>query len=213
MKKNHQSVSDSSLNSKVELPAEPLSPRPIKTSDNSGILPQEMPDTALQKDQESKLKFAEETHQYVREYIRIADQKATFFFAGSTALLAYLHNRGLANRWITQSTTWEFVDILSFLATVCLVLSALACIATVVPRLKGSRKGVIFFAAICKYGNSQTYVSEVVRQNLAELCEAKLKHTYDLSEVCKTKYDMLRWGQWLGSAGVISTLLLLVLLK
>src|ERR1035441_7419098 len=36
-------------------------------------------------------KFAEEVHNYLREYIRNADQKAAFFFAGATALLAFLH--------------------------------------------------------------------------------------------------------------------------
>jgi hypothetical protein len=135
MKEDHQSISDSSLNSDDQLPAKPLSSQPVKTADNSGILPEEMSNAALKKDHESRLKFAEETHQYVREYIRIADQKAIFFFAGSTALLAYLHNRGLTYRWVTQPTTWGFVDILSFLTTVCLVLSVLSCIATVIPRL------------------------------------------------------------------------------
>src|SRR2546425_224384 len=32
-------------------------------------------------------KFAEEVHNYIREYIRNADQKATSFFAAATAML------------------------------------------------------------------------------------------------------------------------------
>ena len=35
-------------------------------------------------------KFSEEVHNYVREYIRNADQKATFFFATLTAIPALI---------------------------------------------------------------------------------------------------------------------------
>jgi hypothetical protein len=103
------------------------------------------------------------------------------------------------------------VDILSFLATVCLVLSVLACIATVIPRLKGSRQGLIFFAAIHEYDSSHDYVSEVMGQSLSDLCEAKLKHIYELATVCEKKYDMLKKGQWLGLIGLVASLLLLIL--
>lgn len=213
MSKDNQSISDSSLNSEIQTSAKPLSPPHQKTADNIHVVRYEASDEALKQDQEGRWKLAEETHQYVREHIRLADQKATFFFAGSTALLAYLYNHGLTNRWFIQLTTWGFADMLSFLATVCLILSALACIMTIMPRLKGSMRGLIFFAAICEYDNSQAYVNEVMRQNLTELCEAKLKHTYELSKVCTKKYDILRWGQWLGSAGFIAALFLFIFLK
>jgi hypothetical protein len=40
---------------------------------------------------ERHAKFSQDTHDYLREYIRNADQKATFFFAALTALLAFLN--------------------------------------------------------------------------------------------------------------------------
>jgi len=48
----------------------------------SGITPQEASTEDQKKEQELRLKFSEETHQYVREYIRLADQKASFFLCG-----------------------------------------------------------------------------------------------------------------------------------
>jgi len=80
------------------------------------------------------------------------------------------------------------------------------------PRLKGSKQGLVFFSAIAEYEDSNNYISEFMKKNLAELCEAKLRHAYELSAICTKKYDMLRWGQWLGALGLIASLLLLVLI-
>jgi hypothetical protein len=39
MKEDHQSSSDTLLNSVIKLPAEPLSPQSLKAADNSGQIP------------------------------------------------------------------------------------------------------------------------------------------------------------------------------
>lgn len=205
---DHQSASDSNLGT-TPISAAPLTAHPPTGVTPSGIMPKDGV-VQEQKEQELKLKFSEETHQYVREYIRLADQKATFFFAGSTALLAFLHKLGMANKWVVNPMTWGIVDILAFVATTGLILSAVACLATVIPRLSGSKRGLVFFAAIREYDSAQDYASEVIKQTSSALCEAKLRHTYDLSLVCTEKYNVLRWGQWFGAAGVVATLLLLV---
>ena len=206
---DRQSASDPNL-STSPISAEPLTSRPAAGRDSSGIASQESSVQDLRKVQELRLKFSEETHQYVREYIRLADQKATFFFAGATALLAYLNKLCMANKWVVNPGTWGLVNMLAFLATIGLILSAIACLATVIPRLSGSRRGLVFFAAIREYESALSYASEVMKQSPSDLCEAKLRHTYELSSVCKEKYAMLRWGQWSGAVGVVSTLLLLV---
>ena len=66
------------------------------------------------KEQEIKLKFAEETHQYVRDYIRQADQKATFLFAGSSTFLAYLNSISLAQNWLSNPKTWSLLEAVSY---------------------------------------------------------------------------------------------------
>lgn len=212
MNEDQQSAAGSTLLSGIESTAQPLSTRPTSVGQASGIMLQGKLGQPSKKDQEGRLKFAEETHQYIREYIRLSDQKATFFFAGSTALLAYLHKLGLASKWIVDPAAWSLPHVLSCLSSIGLLLSATASLLTVMPRLKGSKRGLIFFAAINEYDSSNDYIRDFMKQSLPDLCEAKLKHAYELSAICKRKYDMLRWGQWLGALGLIASLLLLVLL-
>ena len=156
-------------------------------------------------------KFAEEIHNYLREYIRNADQKATFFFAAATALLAFLNTRGGPSRWLKNVQTWSMVDGLSFVAMLFLALSAGVLLSVVFPRLKGSRRGIIFFNAIAEYDSGQEYAANVLCQSTSDIVAAKLHHTFDLSKVCVAKYRVLRIGFWLGGIGVATTLLYLLL--
>jgi len=160
---------------------------------------------------ELQWKFAEETHQYVREYIRQADLKAAFFFAGATALIAFLYKANLVQRWVKLPTQWLFVDMLSFVATVGLATSVLACLATVFPRLKGSKRGHIYFGAIAEFESRKEYAKDVLQRDIAELIDAKLCHVHDLSVICCQKYSVLKVGEWGGAIGVVAMVVLLLL--
>lgn len=177
----------------------------------TSIQPPEVEATEPSKTTELYWKFAEETHQYVREYIRQADQKAGFFFAGATALIAFLYKATLIQRWIKLPTQWDFVDMLSFAATIGLSVSALSCLATVLPRLKGSKRGHVFFGAVAEFESRKEYATDVLRQGVVALIEAKLCHVHDLAMVCGRKYAVLKIGQWSGAIGVIATVVLLLL--
>lgn len=165
----------------------------------------------VDKEQEARSKFAEETHQYVREQIRFADQKATFFFAGATALLAYLHKLGMAAGWVENPRSWGIVQVVELVASLGLSLSAISCIWAVVPRLGGTKRGLIFFAAIREFESPSAYAEEVSRHSPRALCEAKLRHAYELAGVCERKYVALKLGQWLGAVGVVATLVLFLI--
>jgi hypothetical protein len=191
----------------VTLAQSPLSAQ----QDDTGIRPQEVPNSYVEKEHELKLKFADELHQYVIEHIRLADQKAIFFFASGTAILAYLHKQGLTRHWIKSPMLWHFTDMMAFFATAGLCVSALACLLTVMPRLKGSRRGLIYFAAIRELDSAEAYANEVHTQSILELLDAKLKHVYALSGVCQRKYAVLKWGQWIGAIGIMAALWLFVL--
>lgn len=163
------------------------------------------------KELEIRLKFAEETHQYVRDYIRQADQKATFLFAGSSGLLAYLNALNITNLWMSNPKTWGIIEVLCFIATASLIAGCICCAGTVVPRLKGSKKGIVFFEAIKEYENSAEYACDLLTKKPSQLCEAKYKHIYDLSSICRDKYKSLVWGFRFGMVGAFSTFALLII--
>lgn len=176
----------------------------------TGIQPPETSVATNENRGEFQWKFADETHQYVREYIQQADQKAAFFFAGSTALIAFLHKANLVKLWMKLPTQWVFVDMLSLLATIGLAVSAFACLATIFPRLKGSKRGHIFFSAIAEFETRKEYALDVLHREPGELIEAKLCHVHDLAIICRAKFTILKLGQWAGAVGVASTVLLLL---
>lgn len=156
-------------------------------------------------------KFADEVHQYVREYIRNADQKAAFFFASATALLAFLHSRETAARWLRAPAGWSLGDTLAFVAMVGLALAAAVLLAVVFPRLRGSKRGIIYFGGIAEYDTSAEYADDVSRRALPDFVRAKLQHGHELANVCRRKYRTLVAGLWIGSVGAGAALLYLLI--
>jgi hypothetical protein len=155
-------------------------------------------------------RFADDTHSYIREYIRNADQKATFFFAATTAIIAYLHQRGVAAHWLKNIQQWSAIDLIAFLAMFGLAIGAALFLFVVFPRMRGSKRGLIFFSAIAEHETATEYADEVMNRSSLELARAKLQHGYDLSKVCRTKYALLLVGFWASAVGAIATLLYLL---
>lgn len=181
------------------------------TSTGDGIMPALPSEAPHAKYQEIKLKFAEETHQYVREYIRQADQKATFLFAGSSTLLAYLNSISVAQRWLSNPKTWGLLDVLSFFATVGLMVGAAYCAFVITPRLGGSKRGLVFFSAIQEYETPAEYAIEINSKKPIELCEAKLKHIHELSKICHAKYKSLAFAFRSSIFGTFCVFLVLII--
>jgi hypothetical protein len=96
--------------------SQPLSSRPDNfVAETLSKSDREASSTALAPDP-YHAKFSEEVHNYVREYIRNADQKAGFFFAGLTALLAFLYGHGGTDHWRKPLQAWNIFDVFSFVA-------------------------------------------------------------------------------------------------
>lgn len=187
-------------------------PQPLVTSvptpsDHSGI-GQAEEFTPSSGDWDAKLNFSGEIHQYIREYIRQADQKATFFFAAATALLAYLYNAELLDIWFKPPVEWSFLDALSFLALIGLSGGVMAFLVTVFPRLGGTPKGIVYFGAIAEWETSEAYLQELHRRGPQELMHARVTHVYELAKICRKKYSMLRIGLWSGVLGLAASVFL-----
>lgn len=188
----------------------PLFSNTSDISSRNGIVDKSKDDVDGSKILEIRLKYAEEIHQYIREYIRIADQKASFFFAISISITAYLNQQSYLTIWMYSPKNWTFIETLAFISSASILASIVACLLVVMPRLNGSKRGVIFFNAIVEYQTPQEYLSDVLTITPSKLCEEKLKHAYELAKVCNRKYNTLLWGLWSGALGVCSTALMLL---
>lgn len=83
--------------------------------------------------------FAQFEHGYINNYITFADQKAGVIFAISSALIVYLFDSKLL---ILDHCTLKLT--ISWIAAIVLGVSAGTSMLVVLPKLKGSKKGVVF---------------------------------------------------------------------
>jgi hypothetical protein len=141
---------------------------------------------------EARAKFAEETHQYIRDNIRLADQKATFFFTAATALLAFLYQNRVSEYWLKPVMTWNILDICAFGAMISLAIGALLSLSVVMPRLPGSRRGFLFWEAIAEFDSGRQYADDLATLSQATLAQQKAEHCHDLAKVCRAKYQWLK---------------------
>lgn len=155
--------------------------------------------------------FVDDVHKYIREQIRHADTKAVFFFGASTAILAFLHNFGASTRWLKPISTWNVVDTVTFVGMLALAIGALAAAWTVIPRLPGSRRGLLYFNAIAEHDSSAEYADEVQHATEQSLLNEKAKHCYILAGVCREKYTCLRTSLWLSIVGLAGAFTFLVM--
>jgi hypothetical protein len=148
-------------------------------------------------------RFVDATHSYLREQIRNADQKAIFFFGAATAVLAFMHSIGASSRWLKSLHSWTFLDTSTFVGMSALAVAALAAIATVVPRLPGSKRGFLYFNAIAEYESAAEYARDVLGTSGPVLQTEKAKHCHVLSRICRTKYRLLRFSVWAALVGLV----------
>lgn len=156
---------------------------------------------------EPRSSFAEEVHQYIREYIQLADQKATFFFTGATALLAFLYNEDVSARWLKPVATWSVMDGIAFLSMALLAVSAFLAILVVIPRTPGSKRGIVFFEAIAEFDTGRRYADSLAAMTTEALFQEKAEHCHVLATVCRRKYARLRTALWIGAVGLAASLL------
>jgi hypothetical protein len=169
----------------------------------AGSVLQDWPDRA---------RFSQDVHTYLREFIRLADQKASFFFAGGTALLAFLYKNGAVGLWMKPLRQWNSIDVVAFVAAASLMLSVLLAVWVVIPRTAGSRRGTIFWEAISEYGSAREYADDVVTLSGPTLARARAEHCFDLAVVCSKKYGVLKVALTAGAVGLAASLVMFLVL-
>ncbi len=139
-----------------------------------------------------RARFAAETQSYIVDHIRLADEKAAFFFAASSAILYLLFN-SMQKHLASPLAAWALSDVVGILAMTILGIACLTGLGVVTPRLGRVGTDLIFFRAIAQFGSRESYVKETMAISNAELIGEKLGHCYDLAKVCDRKYRALAW--------------------
>jgi hypothetical protein len=146
--------------------------------------------------------FAAHVHEYIREYIAAADQKAGFIFAISSAVLVYLYQQSLHIRWLKPIGLWSAGDLFVFVAMAALFVGLGAAASVVVPRLTSTHRGFVFFLAVAEYESASEYAASIARETGESLTLAILRHVYDLARVARRKYRAIALAVWASATGI-----------
>jgi hypothetical protein len=145
--------------------------------------------------------FASFEEGYIARYIALADTKASFVFAGASAVLVYLVNNDEI-RSAALNPAWTPDCALLGVALFFLSVAGLFAFSTIVPRLTASGEGIVFFGAVAAHPSARGYRAAVAKLSEAELSDARLIHCYDLAKVCQRKYCALQRSMWMLLPGV-----------
>lgn len=152
-------------------------------------------------------KFADFEEEYVRHYINLADTKATGAFTVSSGVLAYLFG---TTGFLSALTNPEFTAayVVPVSGVFLLVLSAFFSFLVIAPRLTSpSGEDIVFFGAVASRKNANEYLLDIARHSSGDIIRARLKHCFDVSQVCARKYYLFNKAVWLGLPGLVGTLL------
>ncbi len=200
----------------TELPVPPELEGKTLTVEEFSPIPKEVPEgieksrnNRLSRNNSESANYAKHVHSYIREYISTADRKASFIFTLSAALLVFLYQKGFIYSWFWSQGTLVLGGLLAIAITF-LFISCVLSVIVVFPRLKGSKRGYIYWAAISEFPSSDNYSIEIQKLDNEGLANEIHKHSYELSKVCKEKYKYVSMAIGIGSIGAITMILFLI---
>lgn len=155
--------------------------------------------------------FADFHEGYVRHYIALADQKAGWSFAITSAVAAFVLTNE-SSREVLFGASWSAEFVLTFTSLLFLMSSSACSFLAIAPRLRiRSGEGIVFFMDVAARRDSRSYALDLARLSEDDLTEARLKHCYDTSKVCFEKYTFLAKSLFLGAVGLVNSLFALSL--
>lgn len=155
--------------------------------------------------------FGMHVHKYIAEFIRLADQKAAFAFAACAGLLCYGFKSDLHKMWLKPLASANALDLLCLIAMLFLAIGLILSSWVIVPNLRKSHRGFVFFGSIAEYESSTSYASDILTSSSTQLRRAILQHTFDIAKVCAAKYWWLGRALWSTAIGAILFIVVLLL--
>ena len=154
--------------------------------------------------------FVQNTHEYVREYIALGDQKAAFLFTIAAAMLVYIYDEGALSVWLRAPSGWGIGELATFGASLGLSIGAGSAITAVWPRLRGTADGIVFWKAIARLPSAQGYVERLETFSDQGLVGAQAAHVYELAAVCARKYRWISLSIWSTATGMLLALAMVI---
>jgi hypothetical protein len=156
--------------------------------------------------------FADFHEEYVSKYIQSADVKAAWVFAAATSILTVLFSQtGLSKMiLVPDENIWSLLLIAA--AMLCFLIAAISSFLVILPRLKDSGEGLIYFASVAEKKTDRQFAFDVSQKSSDELTDLRLRHTYDLSKVCKRKFELLVYAFRAMGTGILIGLILSLIL-
>ncbi|PPC79893.1 MAG: hypothetical protein CTY31_12360 [Hyphomicrobium sp.] len=155
---------------------------------------------------EQLISFADFHHQYVGQYIQLADAKAGATFAVTSGLTAFLLNAPGYIDALKFGVTFP-VSILAVLAFILLNVSSAISFFVIVPRLPSGGDSHIFWKSVAQLPNGPEYVRRIGALSDTSLAVERISNSYNLSVVCSRKYLLLRRAMLIAALALFTTLL------
>jgi len=159
---------------------------------------------------DAAISFANFHEQYVGKYIQLADSKASFVFAFATGISAYL----LTSKNILEIVIRPSLSLPFFIWSTIIVLLALSAafaFFVIFPRQSTSSGDLVFWKSVASFNSAEEYVRSFSNVESSEIAHQRLKHCYDLSKICVTKYELLRRSMLAGVTGITGVCVSLLL--
>jgi hypothetical protein len=195
--------SESSHLQTISLPDLPTLHKPTapSTKSNPADVSQKAASDILDKTKiDDQFRWAFHSHNYVNDYIKLADVKAAFLFGAYAGLLGVGYKVHLFDVFTTWP--WRWFHWIGFVGVTGIITATGYALAVITPRLRGKEQdGVIFWEAIASQSPS-AYVEKVLGRDSAGLLNDVLCHIHSLSTVCSRKYSRLKGSIWIGVIAV-----------
>ena len=147
--------------------------------------------------------FLWKVHAQLADQIKFADQKAGFIAVLSTGVMGGLHSVRVHESFTQHSIgEWGWSGWAGVLAFALLVLSLLACFASIAPRRRSNQKtGYIFWGGIAAHETEQAFYQQLAAATTDEIVAHLANQTYGLAQICKEKYTWLSYAIFAAVAG------------
>lgn len=155
-------------------------------------------------DAREKLEYADQQFEMVTRNIETADAKAGIVSTLVGGFLAFLAARQAE---VTHQATDGMnlirgLEIAVFgISGVCLVASGLFSFSVIFPRLAVRADDLAFWGSISQFQSSELFVQKLDEASADAISDQRIRQCYDLSRVCRRKYETLRIAMAIGAVG------------